>query len=237
MKSWQEEQFQALDAAACETQLFEAITTIASKLGFDYCAYGFRMPIPLTRPKFATFSNYPAAWQARYQEKNYLESDPTVQHGMRSLLPVVWSDALFVPARELWDDARSAGLEVGWAQSCRNVCGAGGMLTLARSHEPLSEAELRDKGLEMTWLAQVAHSEMSRLLMAKATPASEVNLSAREAEVLRWTGDGKTSGEISDILNISERTVNFHLGNAVSKLNACNKASAVVMALKLGLLD
>ena len=54
--------------------------------------------------------------------------------------------------------------------------------------------------------------------------------------MLRWTGEGKTSGEIADILNITERTVNFHIGKAIAKLNAVNKTAAVLRAAMLGLL-
>ncbi len=54
--------------------------------------------------------------------------------------------------------------------------------------------------------------------------------------MLRWTADGKTSAEIAEIMAVSERTVNFHVNSAVSKLGASNKTSAVVRAAMLGLM-
>lgn len=236
MKIWQEDQLNALHAVECEHKLFEVIVTLARDLGFDHCAYGLRMPLPLTNPKTLMLNNYSVAWQTRYQEQNYLAVDPTVRHAMRSLLPVVWSDNLFIPARELWEEAQSFGLNVGWAQSSRDENGVVGMLTLARLGESLSDAELRDKGFKMAWFTQVVHLGMSRLLCSKIMPETGAHLSRREIEVLRWSGEGKTSGEISDILNISERTVNFHVGNTMTKLNAANKTAAVVRAAMLGLL-
>lgn len=236
MRTWQEDQLHALHTVECEHKLFELVTSFAHDLEFDHCAYGLRMPLPLTQPKIAIFSNYSIAWQKKYQEKNYLAADPTVQHGMRSLLPVIWSENLFAPARELWEDARSFGLGVGWAQASRDPNGIAGMLTMARSDATLSSVELQDKELRMTWLSQIAHQGMSRFLAAKMVPEIGVQLTPREIELLRWTGDGKNSGEISDILNISERTVNFHIGNAMIKLNAANKAAAVVRAAMLGML-
>ncbi len=77
---------------------------------------------------------------------------------------------------------------------------------------------------------------MSQLRAAKLIPEAEVCLSIREVAVLRWTAEGKTSADISDIFNISERTVNFHIGNTIAKLNATNKTAAVVRALLLGML-
>lgn len=236
MISWQEDLLHSLYAVECEHKLFDLITSLATDLGFEHCAYGMRMPLPLTQPKTAMFSNYPLAWQRIYHEQNYLAVDPTVHHGMRSLLPVTWSEELFSPALELWEEARSFGLEVGWAQSSRDVNGVGGLLTLARSSESLTIAELQVKELKMMWLGQVAHMAMSQLLTPKMLPNIDVQLTDREIEVLKWTGDGKTSSEISDILNISERTVNFHIGNAINKLNTPNKTAAVIQAALLGML-
>jgi len=236
MKTWQENQLQALQSIQSEQQLFQTIASLGSELGFDYCTYGLRAPLPLATPKTLIFSNYPTAWQARYQAKNYLAIDPTVHHGMRSLLPLVWTDDLFSPVCELWEEARSFGLRYGWAQSIHDFNGVKGMLTLARSNEPITETELEAKKFKMAWLTQTAHLGMSRCLTPTLMPEADTKLSNREIAVLRWTADGKTSGEISSILNIAERTVNFHINNAVTKLNAANKTSAAVKAAMLGLL-
>ncbi|MCA3843590.1 MAG: helix-turn-helix transcriptional regulator, partial [Burkholderia sp.] len=44
------------------------------------------------------------------------------------------------------------------------------------------------------------------------------------------------SWEIGEILGITERTVNFHIGNVVRKLNAKGRRHAVTKAISLGLL-
>lgn len=61
-------------------------------------------------------------------------------------------------------------------------------------------------------------------------------LSIRETEVLRWSAEGKTAEDIGLILHLSERTVNFHIANAVRKMGASNKISAVVQAILSGVL-
>ncbi len=62
-------------------------------------------------------------------------------------------------------------------------------------------------------------------------------LTDREVEILRWTADGKTAWEIGSILNISERTVNFHLQNAMGKFGVHNKTHAAAKAVSYGLLS
>lgn len=61
-------------------------------------------------------------------------------------------------------------------------------------------------------------------------------LTKQEIECLRWCKEGKTNWEIGGILRISEKTVEFHLGNAMKKLGAGNRITAVVRGLRLGLI-
>jgi DNA-binding CsgD family transcriptional regulator len=68
------------------------------------------------------------------------------------------------------------------------------------------------------------------------SPPKLPTLSQREIEVLSWTLEGKTAWEVSVILGITERTTNFHLGNAIQKLETDNKHSAVIKAMRLGLI-
>ncbi|MFT4102074.1 MAG: helix-turn-helix transcriptional regulator [Burkholderiaceae bacterium] len=61
-------------------------------------------------------------------------------------------------------------------------------------------------------------------------------LATREADVLRWAAGGKTADEIASILEISTRTVNFHIGRSIAKMNATNRTAAVIKASLFGLL-
>ena len=221
---------------ACNTQeVLAHLADCAKSLGFEYCAYGSQASWPLTRHRIEILSNYPKAWQARYAEQQYLAIDPTVRHARVSSAPIMWSNTVFASAPVLWNEAQSVGLRIGWVQGIRDV-GNDGMLTLARTHEFLSPAELRDKAPHITWLAQLTHKTMVRLLLSGSASKDTPVLTDREVAVLRWTGDGKTAGETAAILQITERTVHFHIQNVMTKLGAVTKTAAVVQAAMLGLL-
>ncbi|RYF65682.1 MAG: LuxR family transcriptional regulator [Comamonadaceae bacterium] len=237
MRAFHENLLTALDHTDDEDGVFAALLAASQALGFEHIAYGLQLAHPVAQPQVLVRNNYPAAWQQRYFEAGYMATDPTVLHGQRSTAPLVWDadEPLAVP--EFWEEARANGLRHGWAQSCLDGRGVGGMLTLSRSSEPLTAQELIDKDMYMRWLAQAGHLALSRVLRPKALSAIEPPLSAREAEVLKWTAEGKTAQEIGDILSISEPTVNLHVGKAVEKLKVANKTAAVVRALVLGLLN
>jgi DNA-binding CsgD family transcriptional regulator len=59
------------------------------------------------------------------------------------------------------------------------------------------------------------------------------SLSPRERQVLKWLSLGKTSWDISVILRISERTVNYHVSNIMKKLDVTNRLQAVSEAVNL----
>ena len=70
LEPWKDDLMHAFHTIECERQVFAMVAELARGLEFDYCTYGLRTPIPLTRPKTAMYSNYPLAWQTIYQEKD-----------------------------------------------------------------------------------------------------------------------------------------------------------------------
>jgi LuxR family transcriptional regulator, quorum-sensing system regulator SolR len=236
MKPWQVDQWDFAPNSRTPEQLFQRFVIAARQLGFEFCAYGTRLPLPVTKPRIITFNNYPLEWRRLYVERDYLNIDPTVRLGSRSSVTLMWSDELFASCPRMWEEAQSYGLRYGWCRSCFDSNGIGGLLTLARSSGPIGERELRDKAIAMDWMTQSAHTAMTKCLMHRLIPECTAKLSTQELTVLRWTGEGYCSREIAQLMNIAERTVNFHATNATAKLNASNKTAAVMRAAVLGLL-
>jgi LuxR family transcriptional regulator, quorum-sensing system regulator SolR len=237
MTPWKDDLLARMLRPQTERALFDELKAEVSRIGFDHCAYGLRLPLNLSTPKFVMFNTYPTSWQKRYASENYLATDPTVRHAHQSLLPLIWNNQTFNEAPEFWEDARSHGLRYGWSQPTMGIHCILGMLTLSRSGTPISEAEITGQGHHIAWLTQVVHQCMSHMVAKKSLPEILVFLSTREKDVLRWTAEGKTSGEISALMNISERTVNFHVANAMKKLNCVNKTAATLRAAIAGLLS
>jgi len=67
-------------------------------------------------------------------------------------------------------------------------------------------------------------------------PGSRGPLSAREFDVLYWLSEGKSGGEVAQILKISIGTVRVHIRNINHKLRARNIPHAVAHGFKRGIL-
>ncbi len=61
-----------------------------------------------------------------------------------------------------------------------------------------------------------------------------VPLTQRERQILTFVADGNTNKQIAGILDISEQTIKNHVSAILRKLNANDRAHAVVLAIRRG---
>ena len=70
-----------------------------------------------------------------------------------------------------------------------------------------------------------------------AEHATDDALTEREIDVLRLIASGNSNKQIADRLSIGEATVKSHVTNILSKLGANDRAHAVTISLKRGIID
>jgi len=66
--------------------------------------------------------------------------------------------------------------------------------------------------------------------------SSDQILTPREIAVLRMIADGLGNKEIASKLKISDHTVKFHISSIFAKLGAANRAEAVTLGIRLGVI-
>lgn len=179
---------------------------------------------------------YSEEWLRKYLSHNYFSCDPIKRARLSGADFLRWSD-IFARAekkveKEYIRQAREhdiyEGLTVGAQRNSSTLITFFSFIGADLASNGRDEMMLR-------YLAPYLHEAM-----CKATPtglaAKHSPLSERETEVLSWAMAGKTNWEISVILNISERTVKFHIQNVMVKLEASSRAHAVAIALGQGLI-
>lgn len=209
--------------------------------GFDKFIYAARIPTSLVSPNYIFINGYPQEWRDHYVEQDYLRIDPTVSHCFSKTTPIYWEHIVNTACKEnknvdkLFAEAGSLGLQNGISFPIHCIHGESAMFSMAVN---LSTDKSRDIIKETVALAHLfvtyVHEAVVRVPDNGLVAQVNAQLTSREKECLLWTTEGKTSWEISQILNISERTVVFHINNAVKKLDVVNKQHAVARAISLG---
>ena len=233
---WQIDLYNDLQNAVDMQDVLDASLKVVKPLGFEFCTFKTKFAMPLANRRSYALGTYEDNVHQKNASGGYDEA-PITTHCSKTNIPAIWTGknegAIFEKDPELVEEYFSWGHKGGWAQS---VFEGGGQFSmfLVDSPEIMTQSYLEnDVNFNLEWITIAVHSVINRI---RNLTQSKVQLSEREKEVLRWSGDGKTGWEISQILNLSQSTINFHIRNAMFKLNAPNKTSAVVKSVYLNLL-
>ena len=225
------------------TKLFCLLVEAAECTGFDQLAYGAlthtELPRLVDRPKPAIALNYPIYWQNYYVEHNYRYIDPVVIYAPFIAGPFLW-DRLAIrydlnrKQLQLLNEAREAGLKNGITVPLHGPSGKVAVVSFASQFD---DANPKAQISRLNALASHFHVVFTNLAHGLQSNAKAVDLSPREKDCLNWVAHGKTSWEIGVILDINRNTVDFHIKNAMNKLDATNRIAAVFKAIRLGIID
>jgi len=155
---------------------------------------------------------------------------------MDSLNPDQLETLMSTVEESVWENAFSSRLRQSGVHSIQDLRGVKKRLTQTHRHETTSPIECYEKVEQTLWLCNLLRTFMTERLLTQVAPSISPPLSIRETEVLKWSAKGKTADDISTILKLKTRTINFHIANAIKKMGATNKTSAVVQAALSGIL-
>ncbi|MBV7480795.1 LuxR family transcriptional regulator [Pseudomonas sp. PDM31] len=230
MEHWKESQLKKLSHTEDINIAFRMSLDFVKNLGYKFCAFSTCSTTASSDCNVLRLNNFPSGWNARYAQNNANQPDPIADHCEHSMLPVLWSEQLFCKTPWLWQMLQQQGLPHGWSQAIHDEeSGLRSILSLARSHCPISPYELYENLGFTVFISRHLHALASRAYPKKP---SHPPLSIREVEVLKLSATGKTAFEIARILSLSERTINFHVHRAIEKLGVNNKIAAVIAATR-----
>ena len=221
--------------------------SIASHAGFDYFAYvggkafnPFKRGHAIWQEPPVMMLTFPPDWVRLYHESDYSRVDPVIDRVLNHRLPVAWDievlrNDIGIEQRDFVRAAHDFGVCRGLSIPIYGALGDFGMLTLISSESGEKFQKTIKRYRHELHVAAIHLDQQIRPVAADVRPPAA--LTEREIEVLTWTAAGKTSPEIAMILAISKKTVDFHLYNAMRKLNVFTKPQAVARALICGLIN
>lgn len=231
---------QSFSMANSIEELTELCRFHCKQFGFDAFVYALRIPTHFSESRLVLIKGYPDPWLEHYFSHAYYEIDPIIAYCSKFVTPIQWHDLMKMTSSrqslQMMSAASEFGLKEGVTMPMHSPHGELGVLSFALSRPAISAREITQQAMPyIQILAGYLHEATRRVLNLENVNGNS-SLTLREQECMKWAADGKTSWEISRLLNVSERTINFHLNNAMHKLQASNRQHAVTKATLQGLI-
>ena len=213
-------------------EVVEQLASTLSVFGFSTILItGVPEPPQRVEPYFL-MNGWPRGWSGHNANANNYADDPAAAWCRRTIDPFEWSEGIGENKRSAACVASEdeVGITKHYLVPVIRATGATSCVTMA-GERPALESRAR-RAVYM--LSLYAHARAVSLLDCTDGAGPRRELTLREREVLQWIAAGKSSWDVSVILGISERTVNWLISRATRKLNAVNRTHAVVNAIRAG---
>lgn len=228
------EQIERIMTARDTDALKAQITKIFAEYDVPYFLYGICIPQLHKENKNLIVDAYPDSWMDHYMSNKYIEIDCVFHYSLNNNLPIVWTDKVFPNSKTMRDESKDAGLREGISYPIHSVTGEKGIFSIA---SPKAKPISKEAFMLASTLLPYIHEKIKDLERNSRFYPNLPTLTIREKEVLKWAAIGKTAYETSCILNLSERTVVYHLSNIMQKFNCNNKGQAVAFGLTHKLIE
>ncbi|RWR03014.1 hypothetical protein ED28_04910 [[Pantoea] beijingensis] len=234
-------EFEPFTNASSKDEVMLQVEQAVKSLGFERFLYAVVPKQGTNDSGFFLYSTYPEKWRKHYDSQNFRSNDPTVSHCFKSMSPLVWQPESFqtIEQKTLYEEASSFGLRAGITLPIHGLLGEVGMLTCVRDELPGLNflRDIKHNLSSLSLLRDVVCDAMSAYTtMEAALNETTPQLTVRELDCLRWMAAGKTTWEISRILNISEAGVNFHISNLRNKFGVNRRNDVVIKAIRIGII-
>lgn len=150
---------------------------------------------------------------------------------MKNSMPYIWCCEDHSNGHSLIYDISKYGLDHGISFPMHGVNHELGILTISFFGQNQCYINKINKNLlNLIVLRDIVLSHLITL----GKKQNKIKLSKKEKEICTWYLSGKTSWEISRIINCSESNINFHFKNIREKFNVTSRSAAIIKALEIG---
>ena len=184
--------------------------------------------------------DFPKGHFETYLAEHWNEVDPILSLSARATRPFCWDDAaakliFSEPQAVMLDECKRAGVHSIIVTPFQSQDGRSDIVGISRRHAGQPDPRLipiLQAICAQTWCRYADLIDTSLTGEAEA-----IALTSRELEILRWIKHGKNNAEISEIMSVAVKTIEYHVGNILKKLGAGNRTAAVVIAIRNKLLE
>lgn len=190
----------------------------------------------------AIFSTFPKAWLDIYQEQKLYHHDPIIHQAKATVKPFAWQqiiDDLALREQPFLKQAKQYGIVNGYTLAVNDPVGNTAILNLLCDDKlsiDIAFFERHRAELQMLLIDLYDFYLQEKKPFDYQRMQVYLSLSDRERKVLVLGAKGLKYKEIARRLDISERTVKFHIGKIIAKLNVDSAKSAFLRSKELNII-
>lgn len=219
--------------------LQQYLTTLSiTTYSFTYYSYH---PNSLNKLKYDMASSNFDAWHQHYINENYEEIDSTLDQIYTTTLPVLWNlqnqlkEAKSAKERQMRLDSIQFGAEKGISIPIHGPHEDFACFLVVQMVGETCLSDWENLQGELFVVAYYYYSHLQKLLLKEQKPIEKYQLNKREIQCLDLVAKHFSVSKIAQNLNITPRTVNYHIQRLNKKLGTQNKYQSVIKALQQGL--
>lgn len=197
-------------------------------------AFTFYLQYPTSKGQiqYDYASNPLRAWHRHYLTNHYEDSDQTLQWSKQILEPIHWQietqekKARTPKERRLRQESKAFGIDRG---ICFPIHGPSDDFAVLVIHQRVGETclqQIESYLHEFHIVGYYYYTQLKKILRKKKSKVTHTKLTPREYQCLKLTRDNFLAKDIAQLINITPRTVHFHIQNAIKKLGVKNKYQA-----------
>ncbi|WP_434526098.1 helix-turn-helix domain-containing protein [Photorhabdus asymbiotica] len=216
-------------------ELEKKVLNAINYLDFEFYSIYQEEKYPFTTKKYVLITNLHTETMGNYDKDDNHDSDQLMNGDFIFSIPSIYDEKTSKHTDFMIEKPNENEIKNIISIKIKSHHGERSIFSVARKEGPISHNEILNKAGMLGILANECIKTFNNL-KNKEDKIIVPTLSTREVEVIRWTCEGKTSAEIANILDISTRTVNFHINNIMEKLVVPNKVAAVAKAIAYNLI-
>jgi len=224
-----------LDNAQDKQQLIDIFDRYLRDIGLTTFIFAEIANLDMPFGKNLVFGTSSPSYLKKYWHDGNMYHDPLIRALLRANSPIQYSTVNDVTNmdrndRKTMDLRRDQGIFDGYAFPLKGRLNRFTTVGVHGNVDHLSYCDIAI--LEMLIQGLYRRATYLHPLPKHLSEEKSAGLTNRERECLTWAAKGKTNWDISQILLITERTVQYHIQNARKKLGADSRLQAVVLAVK-----
>lgn len=235
----------ALKAATSVRQLEQQLEQYLTSVGIDNFAFTYYSYYPnsLNKIKYSFASSHYMTWHEHFVSEGYDDIDSTLDEVYQTILPIYWNlsqqlqEAKTPREIQMRQDSIAFGIEEGLSIPVHGPQEDFAILVLIKRREQNYLGDWEELQHKLFPVAYYYYYYLQKQLLLEQSSTPEKNqLNPREVQCLTLVAKQYSVTKIAKTLNITERTVNYHIQRLNKKLGTKNKYQSVIKALQKNLI-